>query len=74
MGKFEAIVLSSVDLPVTVRANGNLLAVHGSQEPIETSCDPFVAQFPNMSDMVHLNLFLCFATNTTGFSQLGAGS
>jgi hypothetical protein len=51
-----------------------LLAVHCSQEPIEADCDPFVAQLPNMSDMVHLDLFLCFATDTTGVSQLGASS
>ncbi len=59
---------------MTVRADGYLLAVHCPQEPIEAGRDPFVAQFPNMSDMVHLNLFLGFATNTTGFSQLGASS
>jgi len=51
-----------------------LLAVHCSQEPIEAGRDPFLAQFPNMSEMVHLKLFLDFATNTAGFSQLGASS
>ena len=27
-----------------------------------------------MSDMMHLDLFVCFATDTTGLSQLGASS
>lgn len=27
-----------------------------------------------MPDMMHLDLFLCFATHTAGFSQFGAGS
>jgi len=63
-----------MDLPVTVRANWDLFTVHGSQEPIKAGCDPFVAHFPNVSDMVHLNLLLYLATYTTGFSQLRASS
>jgi hypothetical protein len=73
MGEFEAIILSSVDLPVTICSDGYLFAVHGSQESIEADGHPFVAQFPNMSDMVHLNLFAPLATDATGHAQFRAG-
>jgi hypothetical protein len=44
------------------------------EESIEAGCYPFVAQFPNASDVMHLDLFVYFAADTAGFSQFGAGS
>ena len=51
-----------------------MLPVHGSEQSVEAGSHPFVTQFPNVSDMMHLDLFFCFPADATGFSQFGAGS
>jgi hypothetical protein len=47
-----------------------LFAVHSSQKSVEANGYPFIAHFPNVSDMVHLDLFSYFAT---GHPQFRAG-
>jgi len=51
-----------------------VLPVHGLYESIEASRHPCVAPFPTMPEVMHLDLCVCFATDTTGFSPLAACS
>ena len=51
-----------------------MLAVQCLEKSIEAGRYPFVAEFPNVSDMMHLDLIVYLATDTAGFSQFGAGS
>lgn len=52
--------------------NGYLFPVQRSQETMKSGRHLSVRAFPTLSDMVHLDLFLCLATDASGFSMPGA--
>jgi hypothetical protein len=54
----------------------DLLPIELSEDAVESGWFPFLRQFANMSDMVHLDLsgFACFSTDAARFTQPGACS
>lgn len=61
------IITSTMDFLMTAFANGNLLAVDRSENPIEPGRFPLVGELADMSNVMYDDLPRCFPTDATWF-------